>query len=158
VGNFWRRITSGSRRTQAARYGQDVLDRMSGSQACADDCWPLLVSAFHASQWFDLSPDRSTFGELQRGSMPRNDELKAAIATYYVRSERINIANEIPRYRELARSLILAPTQRHLWTACYRIEGNSEIVIQDCPPALTPAESRTVAEPAIVLQIGDFCT
>lgn len=131
---------------QAAAYGQDVLDRLSSDEPCTDDCWTTIVHAFHASQWLDLSVDRTTFDEMRRLGMPSDDALRDALDTYVLRSERLDLANEVPRYRELARSIIPVLAQQHLWDQCYRIDGDAEVMLDDCPSVLTPAESRAVIE------------
>ena len=129
---------------EAQNYGLNVLARLSLDQPCSDDCWTVVVHAFHASQWFDLSVDRSTYDELRRAGMPRNDQLKDALATYFIRSERSDLTNEVPRYRELARSLIPAESQLHLWEDCYGFQGQVDVMIENCEPALTEEESRAV--------------
>ena len=131
---------------QAEDYGEDVLLGLNRNEPCMDDCWRFIVHAFHASQWFDLSVDRSTFDEMRRAGMPQDDELKDALTRYFIISERLDLANEIPRYRELARSIIPVAAQHQLWKDCYGLEGEDELMVDDCPPALTPNESRAVVE------------
>jgi hypothetical protein len=129
---------------QVALYGNQVLTELGKKDGCAKECWPVIVRAFHASQWFDMT-FQSSFNELQRGG-PRNERLKGDIATYFLQRERTNVTNELPLYRELARSIIPIAAQTHLWANCYQLDGRIETMRLDCPPVLTEDESQRVID------------
>ena len=103
---------------------------------CADACWPTLVAFFHASQWMDVQLNKATYEEIRRAGLPRDLSLRNTLAQYYSLNEQsVRVFAELPRYRELVRSIIPAAIQTHLWTACFRIDGRHQYLVADCEAA-----------------------
>ena len=112
---------------------------------CADACWPTLVAFFHASQWMDVQLNKATYEEVRRAGLPRDLSLRNALAQYYALNEQsVRVFAELPRYRELVRSIIPAAIQTHLWAACFRIDGRHQYLLADCESVENENEVREV--------------
>ena len=108
---------------------------IEADEPCTDDCWPLLVDSFYASQWRDLQVNRAVFDEMIRLGMPRDPALRAMLEDYYVQFGAIDaVSRELPAYRQRTRSILPPPVQTYLWQACHRIDGAKEFLADDCPP------------------------
>lgn len=114
---------------------------------CVDTCWSTLVAFFHASQWMDVQLNKSTYDEMKRSGLPRDVSLRGVLARYYALNEQsVKVFSDLPRYRELVRSIIPAATQQYLWTACFRIEARHQYLIADCDAPISDDEAREIID------------
>lgn len=112
---------------------------------CADRCWSTLVAFFHASQWMDVQLNTATYDEVKRAGLPRDTTLRSTLARYYALNEQsVKIFFDLPRYRELVRSIIPAATQQYLWAECFRIEGRHQYLIADCAAPMNNVEASEI--------------
>lgn len=114
---------------------------------CADTCWSTLVAFFHASQWMDVKLNKATYEETRRVGLPRDATLKGTLARYYALNEQsVKIFSDLPRYRELVRSIIPAATQNYLWAECFRIEARHQYLIADCEAPASEDDAREILD------------
>ena len=112
---------------------------------CADKCWSALIAFFHASQWMDVQLNKATYEEMKRAGLPRDASLRSELARYYALNQQsVTVFSDLPRYRELVRSIIPAAVQQYLWAACFRIEGRHQYLIADCDAPVSEAEAREI--------------
>lgn len=119
---------------------------------CIDTCWSTLVAFFHASQWLDMQLNKATYEEMRRAGLPRDASLRSLLARYYALNEQgVKIFSELPRYRELVRSIIPAAMQEYLWEHCFRIEGRHQFLIADCEAPVSEDHARQV-----IVRLGEI--
>lgn len=129
--------------TAVSEFGHVAIESFE-SDTCAAQCWPELVAFFHASQWIDVGLTRATYDEMKRTGLPRDMLLREKLTEYYSLSEQsTKVGADLPRYRELVRSLIPAKTQLHLWAECFRFVGRNQTLIGDC---VSPEDSGRIRE------------
>lgn len=118
--------------TEVSNFGVIATESLI-SDTCVDECWPELVAFFHASQWLDVGLSREVYDQMKRIGLPRDTALREELTAYYnvVEQSRI-VGGDLPRYRELVRSLIPRKLQQHLWTECFKYVGKNQILIADC--------------------------
>jgi hypothetical protein len=128
-------------------HGRRSLESINSDTPCSNDCWARLVDFFIASQWIDVRTNLAVFEEIKRSGLPRDLTLKATLMRYYGSTEQITIiAEQLPRYRELVRSVIPADAQVQMWTDCIEISGRQQIMIPDCPAPISEAEASAVID------------
>jgi hypothetical protein len=133
--------------SDVSRYGNQALESLERNTACASNCWKELIDYFHASQWIDVRTNNATFDEIKRTGLPSDPFLKDTLTRYYGLTDQLTVINaELPRYRELIRSIIPASIQDHVWTQCLGIDGRQQILIGDCISPVSDDEARTVVE------------
>lgn len=129
-----------------ARFGATAIAALKNGD-CADTCWSTLVAFFHASQWMDVRLNKATYDEMKRTGLPRDASLRGVLAKYYALNQQsVTITSELPRYRELIRSIIPAAVQEHLWAACFRIEARHQYLIADCEAPISEDEARQIID------------
>ena len=112
---------------------------------CADTCWSTLVAFFHASQWMDVQLNKATYDEMKRMGLPRDASLKNVLAKYHALNQQsVKIFTDLPRYRELVRSIIPAAIQEYLWAACFRVDARHQYLIADCDAPVSEGEAREI--------------
>lgn len=127
-----------------AEFGAIVISSLDQGD-CADKCWPTLVAFFHASQWMDVQLNKSTYDEVRRAGLPRDASLRSVLARYYALNQQsVRVFSEMPRYRELVRSIIPAAIQEYLWAACFRVDARHQYLIADCESPVSNDEARKV--------------
>src|SRR5262245_52967687 len=52
--------------------GERALDFLETDARCSNECWPLVVDFFYASQWTDVAVRRATYDEMRREGLPRS--------------------------------------------------------------------------------------
>jgi hypothetical protein len=131
--------------SDVAAAGGRALAFLESGTDCAEDCWPVLVDLFQASQWVDLGADQSVYNEMRREGLPRSSAVKAAVKSFYSGNVATNsISNERPAYRLLIRGYIPAAAQQEMWRVCHSAAGDIEEFHSDCPAAI-PAEASAAA-------------
>lgn len=114
---------------------------------CVDSCWSTLVAFFHASQWMDVQLNKATYDEMKREGLPRDASLRSDLARYYAQNQlSVVIFSELPRYRELVRSIIPAATQQYLWGECFRLEGRHQYLRADCDAPMSEHRAREIVD------------
>jgi hypothetical protein len=127
-----------------SEFGATAISSIEQGE-CADNCWSDLVAFFHASQWMDVQLNKATYEEMKRAGLPRDTSLRSALARYYALNQQsVTVFSDLPRYRELVRSIIPAAIQQHLWTACFRIEGRHQYLIADCDAPVSEDEAQPI--------------
>lgn len=130
--------------TAITKFGKTALAALE-TDGCAERCWVTLVAFFHASQWIDVSPNRATYDEIKRTGLPRDQSLKERLTRYYDFSEQYNrVMFELPRYREVVRSVIPADIQDYLWANCFQIVGRKQTFIGDCEAAISEEQAGSI--------------
>jgi hypothetical protein len=130
--------------TAVASFGATAISYLENDN-CADDCWATLVAFFHASQWIDLQLNRATYDEMRRAGLPSNPDLKSELARYHAINEQgTRVFSDLPRYRELVRSIIPAAIQTHLWSECFRTDGRHQYLMDDCAAPRENGEIRQI--------------
>jgi len=123
------------------------------TDACAEHCWVKLVAFFHASQWIDVRPNRATYDEIKRTGLPRDQSLKERLTRYYDLSEQYNrVMFDLPRYREVVRSVVPAEIQDYLWANCFQIAGRKQSFMGDCEAAISEDQAARII---VELQASD---
>jgi hypothetical protein len=130
--------------TAITEFGRTALAALE-TDGCAERCWVKLVAFFHASQWIDVRPNRATYDEIKRTGLPRNQSLKERLTRYYEFSDQYNrVMYELPRYRELVRSVIPAAIQDYLWAECFKILGRKQTFVGDCEAPISEEQAATI--------------
>ena len=124
-------------------YGDEALAALA-EDSCADKCWATLVAFFHASQWMDVRLNTTTYEEIKRTGFPRDPGLKDELARYYSLGEQQAIIAGLPRYREIARSIIPMSVQDHLWANCWEISGRRQELIADCESRISNTDAQQI--------------
>lgn len=115
------------------RFGYDALNTIK-TKKCKSHCWPEVAAFFHASQWIDSRLNDTSFEEMKRAGFPRDAELREQLNHYHDLFAQTTVLNsELPEYRELARSIIPAKMQAHMWAHCFSFSGRNQTIIVDCP-------------------------
>ena len=132
--------------TAVLKFGNSTI-ASRGEEACIDQCWSRIVAYFHASQWIDVQLNRATYDEIKRTGLPSDVLLKNNLTSYYNLSEQTTkVSTDLPRYRELVRSIIPAATQEHLWAKCFRIQGRRQHLVADCAPPANENNAREIID------------
>ena len=133
--------------SDVSRNGHLVLDSIATDLPCRSDCWPELLRYFFASQWIDVRTNQATFDEMKRTGLPRDPVLKSTLNRYYGLTEQVSIIiSDLPKYRELVRSIIPASVQDYMWAQCFDLDGRQQKLVENCASPLTDNEGRAVVE------------
>ena len=127
--------------------GERSLDFLNANEPCGDECWPVLVDFFHASQWSDVEVSRAVYNEMRRVGLPRSRSVTEAVEAYYAHNDSLSrVFNERPVYRNLVRGLIPIPAQRALWLECHASQEGIERLVSDCSPGVSNLVSTAAVE------------
>jgi len=127
------------------RNGKLALESVDAEAPCESDCWRELQQYFFASQWIDVRTNRATYDEMKRTGLPRDPALKATLTRYYGLTEQVTIiASELPRFRELIRSIIPFAVQEYMWAECMDIDGRQQLFMEGCTSPLSDREAREI--------------
>lgn len=129
---------------QVGRSGTRAIAFLDAGQSCDDDCWPVIVDFFHASQWQSLSVDVPTFDEMRRNGWPRQRSIVDAMEAYKRQSLQIAKPLEFPpAYRALVRGLIPLAIHEPYWTNCFVLMDGEESYVDPCPQVASPELSAS---------------
>lgn len=124
---------------QVNRSGTRAIAFLDLGVDCGDDCWPVIVDFFHASQWQMVLVNRSIFDEMRRNGWPRNRQIVKNVEAYLRQANEISTAlTQSPAYRTLVRGLIPLTIHNSYWPNCYKLSNGEEIYLEDCPVGVTP--------------------
>jgi hypothetical protein len=127
---------------QIARSGTRALGFLDAGQSCGEQCWPVIVDFFHASQWQSMPVGLPTYDEMRRNGWPRQRRIVDAVEAYLRQSRQIAVPlQQPPAYRARVRGLIPLPIHEPYWTTCFQLTNGEESYVQDCPQAVTPSIS-----------------
>ncbi len=121
------------------RAGKRSIEFMDTGKGCGNDCWPVIVDFFHASQWQSLIVETPVYDELRRNGWPRQRAIVDAMDAY--RRQALQIAKPLefpPAYRSLVRGLIPLEIHQPYWTNCFNIADGEEAYLEDCPTGVPP--------------------
>jgi hypothetical protein len=142
--------------TQVGEAAQRSLAFLETGDDCGDECWPIVVDFFHASQWQRIDASRLIFEEMRRAGLPRSRAVIEAVESYHIEIDALGYTmNMLPEYRTLVRGLIPLTIHDIYWKTCFNFEANKETYNLDCPQGVSAEVSaRTIAaikaEPDII--------
>ncbi|MCY7354393.1 MAG: hypothetical protein LH470_04810 [Lysobacter sp.] len=140
---------------QVVRAGERAVAFLDKGQVCGDECWPVIVDFFHASQWQALNISLPTYEEMRRNGWPRKREIVDAMEAYKQKSQSIaKPLDQPPEYRSLVRGLIPLAIHRPYWTTCFELTDLGDAYREDCPAGV-PADVSTAGVDAI-MKDGDI--
>lgn len=127
---------------QVARSGERGIRFLDAGKGCGDDCWPVIVDFFHASQWQQLTIVLPTYDEMRRNGWPRNREIVDAMEAYRLQAQLMTVGLEQPpAYRSRVRGLIPLAIHPHYWRACFQLTDQGETYLENCEPGVPPEVS-----------------
>jgi len=130
---------------QVGRSGARAIAFLDSKEHCDNNCWPLIVDFFHASQWLQISLNRPSFDEMRRNGWPNNRQIITALEAYHRQAGEIMTAiSQPPAYRAIVRGLIPLAIQKYYWLNCYNISNGYETYVEDCPAGATSEVSAAV--------------
>jgi len=139
---------------QIARSGTRAVAFLDAGQPCGEQCWPVIVDFFHASQWQVLPVGLPTYDEMRRNGWPRQRKIVDAVEAYLRQSRQIAAPlQQPPAYRAQVRGLIPLPIHEPYWTTCFELSNGEEAYVQDCPQGVAP-EISAAGVAAIVKDPG----
>ncbi len=119
--------------TQVVSAGKRSLDFIASGASCGNECWPVLVDFFHASQWQPIDVNRSTYDEMRRQGLPRSRDVVDAVERYLAQSLNLTSTHEMPAYRSAVRQMIPLDVQAYYWKNCFDLDNGAETYVLDCP-------------------------
>ncbi|MCA8900451.1 MAG: hypothetical protein KDA53_04315 [Hyphomonas sp.] len=122
---------------QVVSAGKRSLDFMASGDSCGDECWPVLVDFFHASQWQTIDVNHTTYDEMRRQGLPRSRDVIAAVEAYLAQNATLSVTNFVPVYRSRVRQLIPLEAQSYYWDACFELDNGAESYVLDCPKGVS---------------------
>ncbi|GLQ21689.1 hypothetical protein ACFFUB_09305 [Algimonas porphyrae] len=132
---------------QVSEAGRRSLVFLQSNRDCGDQCWPVLIDFFHASQWQTTAVPRDIFQEMRREGLPTSREIVDAIAAYHLRNDILIISgNVLPEYRSLVRQRIPVDIQEVYWEDCYEVQSGRETLSLDCPEQFPPELSKRTVD------------
>lgn len=132
--------------TQVVAAGRRSLDFMASGASCGNDCWPVLVDFFHASQWQPIDVNRSTYDEMRRQGLPRSRDVINAVESYLAQNVNLASSHLIPEYRSRVRQMIPLDAQEYYWTNCFNLENGAETYVLDCPRGVADDVAARIVE------------
>ncbi len=133
------RVTNEKRNafTQVVDAGRRSLTFIESGGECGNQCWPVLVDFFHASQWQTMDVNRTTYDEMRRQGLPRSRAIVDAVERYLAHN--LNLANthHLPVYRSLVRQMISVDVQTYYWANCFDLDDGVETYVLDCPKGVS---------------------
>ena len=135
---------------QVVRAGERAVAFLDKGQGCGDECWPVIVDFFHASQWQELTIVLPTYEEMRRNGWPRKREIVDTMEAYKQQSQSIaKPFDQPPEYRSLVRGLIPLAIHRPYWTTCFELTDLGDVYREDCPAGV-PAHVSAAGLDAIM--------
>lgn len=124
---------------QIAHSGTRAMAFLDAAQPCGDQCWPVIVDFFHASQWQSLPVGLPTYDEMRRNGWPRQRKIVDAVEAYLRQARQVaSPLQQPPAYRAQVRGLIPLPIHEPYWTTCFQLTNGEESYVQDCPQGVAP--------------------
>ncbi|WP_084420039.1 hypothetical protein [Henriciella litoralis] len=131
---------------QVVNAGKRSLAFLEAGESCGDECWPVLVDFFHASQWQSIEVDRSTYDEMRRQGFPRSRDVINSVERYLAQNATLAITNILPAYRSRVRQLIPLDAQEFYWNNCYFLDDGAETYDLDCPKGVSDAAAARAVQ------------
>lgn len=132
---------------QVSQSGRRSLDFLQSDRDCGDNCWPILLDLFHASQWQTTAVPRTIFEEMRRAGLPTSRDIVDAVADYHLRNDILIVTGSLlPEYRSIVRQRFPVDVQQAYWRDCYAVRDGREILSMDCAEPVSPDVSRRTVE------------
>lgn len=132
--------------SQVVSSGTRSLQFINSGASCGNDCWPILVDFFHASQWQPIDVNRSTYDEMRRQGLPRSRDIIDAVEGYLAQNVNLAATHFVPTYRSLVRQLIAVDAQSYYWLNCYELNDGAETYSRDCPKGVADDVSARIID------------
>jgi len=135
-----------------AAYGAKALAFSESDVGLQQADWETVLAYFQASQVWHTSQSNATYVEMSNSgdlSLIRNQELRKALADYYVTSPIINasfIIKHVPEYRETIRSLTPSVVTQHVWSHCFEAQGYFYQKLLQCDSPITKTEAKEILD------------
>lgn len=147
---------------QVNRSSTRAVAFLDAGRSCNDQCWPVIVDFFHASQWQAMIVGLPTYDEMRRNGWPRQRKIVDAVEAYLRHAEQVAVPlQQPPAYRARVRGLIPLSIHAPYWTTCFELTNGEEAYIEDCPQGVAPAISTAgvsaiVRDPEIHRQLTEW--
>ncbi len=123
--------------TQVVAAGNRSLAFIESGASCGNECWPVLVDFFHASQFQSMDVNRSTYDEMRRQGLPRSRAIVDAVENYLAHNLNLASTHRLPVYRSLVRQMISVDAQTYYWANCFDLNDGVETYALDCAKGVT---------------------
>lgn len=133
--------------TQVADAAKRSLKFLATNEACNSDCWVILVDFMHASQWQPVNVARSTFDNMRRVGLPKDQNIVEKIETYLGQNDSATATYAVlPYYRDLVRQLVPIEAQEVYWKTCWSSTDDAEYYNLNCPKGVSDQVSSASVE------------
>ena len=123
--------------SEVAAAGKRSLDFLSSNVSCGTECWPIIVDLMHASQWQGVNVKISTYENMRRIGLPRNNAVIDAVeASLKQIGAGVDAFSDKPHYRALVRQLISYEAQEFYWDKCHSVVEGVETYNLNCPKGI----------------------
>lgn len=128
--------------------GERTADALNADSPCRNDCKPLVVDAFIASQVMFNPVSGTVYEEMQRLGLPRSEVVRTVVERFYASNTGMAAAFESsrPDYRVRIRGHLTIPAQRTLWRDCTALVGGVEVYDPGCTIDLGEEEAKAIAQ------------
>lgn len=124
---------------QVGTSGQRAIAFLDAGKPCGEQCWPVLVDFFHASQWQLPEVRLPTYEEMRRNGWPSQRAIVDAVEDYLRQSTQVIAPlRQPPAYRALVRGLIPLAAHAPYWKNCFRLANGEETYVEPCPAGVSP--------------------
>jgi hypothetical protein len=133
--------------SQVVAAGKRSLAFLESGESCETECWPILVDFMHASQWQSVRIPRSTFENMRRLGLPKNNKIVNEIEGYHAQNDGATLANStLPEYRSLVRQIVTVDAQDFYWRNCFTIVDGVETYDLDCRKGVSDDVAFNIVE------------
>lgn len=133
--------------TEVSAAGQRSLEFLSSDVSCETECWTVLVDFMHASQWQSVSVKKSTYENMRRIGLPRNNVIIDAVEANFAQVDaNVEAYSDKPGYRTVVRQLVSHEAQRFYWKNCHFVSAGVETYDLDCPKGITDGLASELVE------------
>ncbi|MFT7528592.1 MAG: hypothetical protein ACI9LY_003754 [Arenicella sp.] len=133
--------------SEVSAAGKRSLDFLSSNVSCGTECWPVLVDFMHASQWQGVNVKISTYENMRRIGLPRNNAIVDAVEVSLAQvSASVDAFSDKPYYRAVVRQLVSYEAQEFYWDKCHSVVEAIETYDLNCPKGIADAEALALVE------------
>lgn len=119
---------------EVSAAGKRSLDFLSSNVSCGTECWPILVDFMHASQWQGVNIKMSTYENMRRIGLPRNNAIIDAVEASLAQvGAGVDAFSDKPYYRAVVRQLVSYEAQEFYWDNCHSVVEGIETYNLNCP-------------------------
>jgi hypothetical protein len=133
--------------SEVSAAGKRYLDFLSSNESCGTECWPIIVDLMHASQWQGVNLKISTYENMRRLGLPRNNDVIDAVEASLKQVDAgVDAFSDKPYYRALIRQLISSEAQEFYWEKCHSVIEGIETYSLNCPKGITDDQALALVE------------